>query len=78
MTIAEIARQTEPNFDLVECFRSDGSNTCPITPICALKDILEEGLKRFVEVLEGYTLADVLENRGQLARTLKIERMDRR
>lgn len=72
VTIAEVASHTEPNFDLVECFRRDGSNSCPITPVCRLKAMLEEARQRFFEVLAGYTLADAAGNAEQLSRTLRI------
>lgn len=48
---------TEPDFGLVECFLPQ--NTCTITRLCKLPKVLNEAVSAFIEVLEGYTLADV-------------------
>ncbi|MBI5451491.1 MAG: Rrf2 family transcriptional regulator [Gammaproteobacteria bacterium] len=72
VTIAEVVRHTEPSFDLVECFRQDGTNTCPITPICRLKRILAEAQQQFIKVLENTTLADVLDEPKALALILRV------
>lgn len=58
IVIGEVIRATEPDFYWVECF---GDKTaCPISPTCALKDILGEAGSAFLKVLDSYTLADVV------------------
>jgi Rrf2 family transcriptional regulator, nitric oxide-sensitive transcriptional repressor len=58
INLGQVIRQTE-NFELVECFNSE-TNTCSLAPDCRLKGVLEEATQRFIEVLDKYTLADML------------------
>ncbi|MDQ6991449.1 MAG: Rrf2 family transcriptional regulator [Mariprofundaceae bacterium] len=59
INIADTVRYTEPHMNLLECF-DDVTNTCPITSQCALKGVLFQARKGFMDVLENYTLADML------------------
>jgi len=59
INIAEIVRQIEPHMNLLECF-DDATNTCPISMQCSLKGVLFQARKGFMDVLETYTLADML------------------
>jgi len=59
ITIGEVVRRTEPNFNLVECFDPQKKNNCVITASCNLKNMLYEANKSFLAVLDSYTLADV-------------------
>lgn len=72
INIGELVRQTEPNFCMVECFNSS-NNTCPLTPACELKCIMREASEAFLKVLNGYTLADLLAKRKQMAGLLGIQ-----
>jgi len=46
---------------LVECF--DGTtNTCPISNMCTLKQILSKAQQSFLETLGQYTLSDIIRN----------------
>ena len=66
INLVDVIRQTEPNFHLAECFDST-RQTCTIEPICKLKGILSEALAQFMNVLENYTIADLLtENKGSV------------
>lgn len=56
--LGDVLRATEPDFALVECFRSD--NLCLITPRCRLRGMLKEALAAFSGTLDRYTLADLL------------------
>ena len=56
--VGDVVRACEPNFNMVECFDAE-SNTCPIVPVCGLKAPLHEALRRFLEALDEYTLADI-------------------
>jgi Rrf2 family nitric oxide-sensitive transcriptional repressor len=56
--LSDVLKETEPDFALVDCFRS--GNSCLITPRCRLRGVLNEALTAFSEVLDGYTLADLL------------------
>ena len=64
-----IVRQTEDDFNLVECF-DPKSNACTISPACTLKGVLHKALKAYFEVLDCYTLADLVKNKSMLARLL--------
>ena len=59
INIGRLVRMTEPHFDLVECFGRQ-TNTCPIEPACGLKQVLEDGRRAFLAVLDAHTLADFL------------------
>ncbi len=43
---------------------------CVISPVCRLKGVFFEALSAFVNVLEGYTLADIITNKVELAEIL--------
>lgn len=64
ISIGEVVRLTEPNFNLVECFDLQNNN-CILTDTCSLKNILYQAKKAFLDVLDAYTLADV--NGGKFA-----------
>jgi len=59
INIADAVRQIEPHMNLLECF-DDATNTCPITMQCALKGVLFEARKGFMDVLAAYSLADMM------------------
>ncbi len=65
INIGEIVRKTEEDFHLVECFDED-NNHCIISPVCGLKHLLNKALQTYLEVLDQYTLADVVKNPATL------------
>ncbi len=72
INIGILVRETEQDLSIVECFSS--KNACKITPVCGLISMFGEALKAFLEVLDRYTLADVIQDhhRPQLLRLLQI------
>ena len=58
IVLGEVVRQTEGDFNLVECFSEN--STCRILPACRLRGILNESLSAMLAVLDRYTLADLL------------------
>src|SRR4051812_40654072 len=62
--LGEVVRIAEPHLRLVECFDRE-TNTCRIAPACTLKGMLQEALDAFIDSLDRYTLADVMEGSGQ-------------
>ena len=72
INIGILVRETEQDLNIVECFSS--KNACRITPVCGLKSMLGEALTAFLETLDKYTLADVIQDqhRPQLLRLLQI------
>lgn len=69
INIGEVIRQTEDDFNLVECFNCT-TNLCVITPVCKLRNILHQALAAYLAVLDQYTLQDLLANREQLGAIL--------
>ena len=59
INVGWVVRHTESDFHLVECF-DPATDTCPITPACKLKNILQDARNSFLSILDGYTLADLL------------------
>jgi len=66
--LGAVVRQTEPDMSLVPCF--DPINAaCVITPACKLRVALQHARGAFLAVLDGYSLADLVEN-GTVLRAL--------
>ena len=72
LNVGILVRETEQDLSIVECFSS--KNTCRITPVCGLKSMFGEALNAFLEALDKYTLADIIQeqHRPQLLRLLQI------
>ena len=64
INVGELIRHTEQEFDLVDC------GHCIIAPACGLTDALNKAVAAFLEVLDGYTLADLLGQRREMIGTL--------
>ncbi|QFT89968.1 HTH-type transcriptional repressor NsrR [Bacillus sp. THAF10] len=64
INIGKLVRETEEDFTIVECFSED--NQCIISPSCSLKGILNQALQAFLNVLDQYTLHDLVKNKNQL------------
>ena len=69
INLGGLVRKTEEDFNIVECF-SDEHNTCPISPVCRLRGVLNKALYAFLNVLDGYTLEDITKNKEVLAQFL--------
>lgn len=69
--IGEVVRQTEPNFDIAECF-SQKNNSCVISPICALKNMLGDARTNFIQTLDRYTIAQTLNPKHGLSEKINI------
>jgi Rrf2 family transcriptional regulator, nitric oxide-sensitive transcriptional repressor len=70
INVGDIVRDIEPDFALVECFSSD--NECTITPVCALRHVLDEARAGFMSVLDGYTLKQLVARPAKLRIALNI------
>ncbi|NGP46301.1 Rrf2 family transcriptional regulator [Bacillaceae bacterium SIJ1] len=66
INLAWLVREVEEDFHLVECFNSE-KNQCVLTPSCRLKGILGEALAAYFQVLEKYTLNDLVQHRDELS-----------
>lgn len=68
--LGEIVRRTEGDGGLVPCMDSGQTVYCAITPACTLKRALGEASAAFFGILDGYSLADLTENRDFLRELL--------
>lgn len=69
--VGDVVRDMEDDFRLVECFDPD-SNACAITGACRLKGMLGRALDAYLDVLDEYTLADLLASPSRLRRLLAV------
>ena len=69
--LGEVVRHTEPDMAIASCFKPDDA-PCAIRQCCALRRALEKARDAFVDVLEGYTLGDLVRPRGRLLGMLGI------
>jgi Rrf2 family nitric oxide-sensitive transcriptional repressor len=70
VNVGAVVRLAEGRDCPAECFGED--NTCAIAPVCRLAGILDEAFKALYRVLDGYSLADLVENRKRIASILHI------
>jgi len=70
--LGEVIRRTESNFHIVECFSPD-KTPCPIQSYCALQDVLAEASGSFLNVLDNYTIADLLNGRHSMGLMRRVE-----
>lgn len=71
INLGKLVRLLEADFNLLECFDKDG-NHCVITPACTLKHTLNKALHAFFQVLDEYTIQDLIENERELRELMKI------
>jgi len=64
ISVGEVVRHTEDTFDLVDC------GSCVIAPACALTAVLPGARQAFMDVLDGYSLADLVQDRQNGLRAL--------
>ncbi len=70
--VSEIVRATEPDFRIAECF-GEGGGQCPLVGACVLSTAFNEALASFLDVLEGYTLADLIKPRRAMSRRFNLD-----
>lgn len=68
--IGEVVRQTEGEGAFVECFEPGGGE-CRIAPACRLRGVLADAVQAFYDVLDDWTLEDLVANRGSVVRYLR-------
>ncbi|HVJ78602.1 MAG TPA: Rrf2 family transcriptional regulator [Hyphomicrobium sp.] len=64
ITLGEVLRVIEDDFDIVGCFNSD--DFCRIAKVCRLKRALQRALDAYLSELDSWTLADIVTNRKAL------------
>jgi Rrf2 family nitric oxide-sensitive transcriptional repressor len=83
LSLGEIVRQTETDMDMVECFDKH-LNTCRLDGFCRLKGIVKKVSRGFIEALNAYTVADLLEPtsaardfKGQLPHLIPLKKPEK-
>lgn len=69
--IMDVLRVTEEDFDLTECGREQCSH-CGLGAHCMYESALGEAMRAFAQVLERYTIADLVADTDNVARILGI------
>jgi len=69
INIGQLIRKTE-NLEMLECFGDECA--CPIESVCILFSAMRQAQKAFLDVLDSYTLADVVKNKQRLMQSLNV------
>ncbi|MEP9378777.1 Rrf2 family transcriptional regulator [Aquabacter sp. CN5-332] len=64
INVGRLVRHTEAGFMVADCAH------CPIAPACGLTGVFAEAIQAFLGVLDRYAVADLLDQRSQLAALL--------
>jgi Rrf2 family nitric oxide-sensitive transcriptional repressor len=70
--VGEIVRACEPDFAIVPCMEAGATMVCAVQPACVLKRALASAAAAFLDVLDGYTLADLVRPSVPLRQLLGI------
>lgn len=74
ITLFDVVRVTEENFAMAECFENDAAE-CPLIDSCSLNAALRKALGAFFDVLESYTIEDLVKERTDVRLLLGIKDM---
>jgi Rrf2 family nitric oxide-sensitive transcriptional repressor len=69
--LGEVVRHTEPDMAIVMCFEPINAD-CAVLPYCVLRKALARARNAFIEVLDEYTLSDLVKPRAALQDLLSI------
>lgn len=72
ITLFDVVKVTEDSFAMAECFEA-GEIDCPLVDSCGLNAALRKALNAFFEVLQGYTIDDLVKARPQINFLLGLE-----
>lgn len=72
ISLGDVVRYTESDMAMVPCFGAGEAN-CVLFPKCDLRHALDEALRAFLEVLDGYSIADVTQSRSGLRALLFLD-----
>ena len=74
--LGHVVRKTEPDMTFVQCLKSDYTS-CALLPACVMRQALKRAGMAFLDVLDGYTLGDLIQPGAKLRTLLAISRPDR-
>lgn len=66
ISVGEVVRHTENTLEVINCIEP----RCPIHSACQLKGALDEATAAFLDVLDNYTIADLVRNKVTLKRLI--------
>ena len=66
ISVGKVVRTMEEHLDIIDCTGSE----CPILVPCKLRTALGEARDAFMQVLDGYTLADLVANQADILAAL--------
>jgi Rrf2 family nitric oxide-sensitive transcriptional repressor len=69
--LGDVVRHTEPDMALVTCFAPLDA-PCAVRPSCVLRGALEQARDAFTDVLDAYSLADLVAPRARLRKLLAL------
>lgn len=69
--IGDVLRETE-SWITVECFEP-ATNQCRIVRGCGLRSALQNAQKAYFAVLDGYSLADIIQQKSLLVQLLRLK-----
>jgi Rrf2 family nitric oxide-sensitive transcriptional repressor len=72
--IGDVVRRTE-EMNLVECF-TPSTNRCPLASACGLKGVLRQAFDAFLDVLDRYSLAELVAQPRWLDRVIALHPPD--
>ena len=73
--LGEVVRYTEPDMAIASCFKPVDA-ACAIRQCCVLRRALEKAHDAFVEVLDAYTLSDLVRPRGRMLGMLGLSEIE--
>lgn len=68
INIGQVVRDTEDRLDVIGCLERKGY--CQIERVCVLRGALRDATEAFLDVLDGYTLADLIKPHRALSSLL--------
>jgi Rrf2 family iron-responsive transcriptional regulator len=71
ITVMDVLRVTEEDFDLSECVR-ERCEHCPLSTHCRYETALSDALRAFTKVLESYTIADLVADHDNVVSSLGL------
>jgi len=70
INVGSVVRHMENDLALVECFQAE-RDSCQITSACRLKNILHKALTAFFDVLDQYSITDLVDDKKLVKLILK-------
>jgi Rrf2 family transcriptional regulator, nitric oxide-sensitive transcriptional repressor len=74
ISVAEVVKFAEPDFDLVTCHNPATAADCVIVGMCGLKPLLSRAVRAFFAELENVSLQDIVYDKPKSYRALGLVR----